>query len=150
MESRDKKENSALLKTNMVVAVIAWLILIVAKAAGAIAMHWALVWLGILWIPYVVLCTALVITIIVICARSIKDRVHDKLRARNVNAQIRAHAMAFGVWDRPEALGGKALELSAWEHYKIKRKRGETDKELRCRCMIAKADAEERSENHGA
>ena len=150
MESRDKKEFSTKGKIIVALVVVNWLLLIVAKATGEISMSWPLVWLSILWIPYFVFCVTLVIMIMVIAALSVKDRVRDKLRARDVNARIRAHAMAYGIWDRPEALGGKALELSAWEHYKIKRKRGETDKELRCRCMIAKADAEERSEQHGA
>lgn len=47
-----------------------------------------------------------------------------------------------GAWDkRPMPLGGRALELKAWEDFNIKRKQGETDTELRRRCMAA-ADTE--------
>lgn len=53
-------------------------------------------------------------------------------------ARIIAQAKASGDWDRkPLALGGRALELKAWEDFKIKREPGETDAQLRRRCMAA-------------
>lgn len=60
-----------------------------------------------------------------------------KLRKRKTNRRIIRQAKAAGVWDKPKALGGKALELKAWKDYKIKRKPGETDACLRLRCMNA-------------
>ena len=43
--------------------------------------------------------------------------------------------------DKPEPLGGIELEDAAWLHFKITRNPGETDEELRSRCMAA-ADAQ--------
>lgn len=42
--------------------------------------------------------------------------------------------------DKPEPIGGNELEDAAWLHFKITRAVGETDEELRSRCMAA-ADA---------
>lgn len=52
---------------------------------------------------------------------------------REVDARIIAQAKEWGLWDKPRLLGGRALELKAWEAYKIKRAPGETDAHLRSR-----------------
>lgn len=59
-------------------------------------------------------------------------------RRRKVDRRIIRQAKAIGAWDkRPTTLGGRALELKAWEDFKIKRKPEETDAQLRRRCMAA-------------
>lgn len=59
-------------------------------------------------------------------------------RRRLVDRRIVEQSKALGVWDKnPIVLGGRALEIKAWERFKIKRKPGETDKDLRRRCMNA-------------
>jgi hypothetical protein len=63
-----------------------------------------------------------------------------KLRKHKRDQRIIRQAKAAGVWDKPEALGGRALELKAWQDYKIKRKRGETDACLRLRYTDAAAN----------
>lgn len=60
-----------------------------------------------------------------------------KRRKRKRDRRIIKQATAAGVWSKPEVLGGRALELKAWQDYKIKRKPGETDACLRLRCMNA-------------
>ena len=57
-----------------------------------------------------------------------------KRRRWKTDRRIIRQAKAAGVWDNLNALGGKALEIKAWEAYKIKRKSGETDACLRMRC----------------
>lgn len=53
-----------------------------------------------------------------------------------VDARIIRQAKAADVWDKtPIVLGGRALELKAWQGYKIKREPGETDAQLRGRIM---------------
>lgn len=65
---------------------------------------------------------------------------HPGTVRRKVDRRIIRQAKAAGVWNkRPTPLGGRALELKAWEDFKIRRLPGETDAELRRRCM-AKAD----------
>ena len=56
---------------------------------------------------------------------------------RKADARIIRQAKALNVWDKPTALGGRALELKAWQDYKIKREPGESDACLRHRCTIA-------------
>lgn len=57
---------------------------------------------------------------------------------RKADARIVAQAKAAEVWDKkPIVLGGRALELKAWEDFKIKREPGEPDAHLRRRCMAA-------------
>lgn len=66
---------------------------------------------------------------------AVLDRVFDKLcRRRKIKRRIIRQAKAAGIWDNLNALGGRALELKAWEAYRIKRKSGETDACLRIRC----------------
>lgn len=59
-------------------------------------------------------------------------------RRRLVDRRIVEQAKALGVWDKnPIVLGGRALEIKAWERFKIKREPGEPDAHLRLRCMNA-------------
>ena len=60
-----------------------------------------------------------------------------RLRHRKAaDARIIQQAKGAGVWDKmPIVLGGRALELKAWQGYKIKREPGETDAQLRGRIM---------------
>lgn len=56
---------------------------------------------------------------------------------RAVDRRIIAQAKAAGLWRAyPIILGGRALELKAWELCRIKREPGETDAKLRLRCKI--------------
>lgn len=62
-------------------------------------------------------------------------------RRRKTDARIIAQAKAIGVWDKkPIVLGGRALEIKAWEDFKIKREPGEPDANLRRRYMKAEAN----------
>ena len=63
------------------------------------------------------------------------QRALEKRRKRKRDQRIIQQAKAANVWDKPDVLGGRALELKAWQDYKIKRKPGETDDSLRRRCM---------------
>jgi len=54
-------------------------------------------------------------------------------RRINRDRRIIAQAKAAGVWYNMKALGGRALELRVWEDCKIRRKKGETDAQLRRR-----------------
>lgn len=74
-----------------------------------------------------------VMTVLDIIARIARRR-----HRRKADARIIAQAKAAEVWDkRPIVLGGRALELKAWEDFKIKREPGEPDAHLRRRCMTA-------------
>ena len=67
-----------------------------------------------------------------------KEEAKQEKRGKCIVRQLKA----AGLWEkRPTPLGGRALELKAWEDFKIQRKPGETDEELRSRCMAA-ADAQ--------
>ena len=57
------------------------------------------------------------------------------MHMRKVNRRIKRQAKAMGVWDKPQSLGGRMLELYAWGHFQIERKDGETDAQLRRRCI---------------
>jgi uncharacterized protein (DUF58 family) len=109
-------------------------ILVSFKILGIIKLDWLTVALGILWIPLLLLIIGAVLALVVILAARIKR----ELRMRKVARRIIRQAKATGVWDNPNALGGKALELKAKE-YKIKREPGETDAELRRRIRGAMA-----------
>ena len=61
-------------------------------------------------------------------------------RKRKRDRRIIMQATAAGAWDRLDVLGGRALELKAWQDYKIKRKPGETDACLRLRIEGAQLD----------
>lgn len=70
-------------------------------------------------------------------------------RRRKTDARIIAQAKAAGVWDKkPIVLGGRALELKAWEDFKIKREPGETDAKFRRRYSLIDI-ATRKAEEHG-
>lgn len=62
-------------------------------------------------------------------------RLRRWIRRRKLDRRIIKGAEALGIWGEPKALGGRALELYAKEKRGIKREPGETDAELRRRCM---------------
>ena len=63
--------------------------------------------------------------------------IFSKLRKRKRDHRIIRQAKAAGLWDDPHRIGGRALELRAWQQYRIKRKPGETDACLRLRMWNA-------------
>lgn len=120
------------------VAFVLWVILITLKTAGAVRMSWPLVLSGIVWLSWIVFLLVPALVALVRQAAKLKRW----YRRRKVDRRIIRQAKAIGAWDkRPTPLGGRALELKAWEDFKIKRWPGETDAQLRRRCM-AKADEE--------
>ena len=78
---------------------------------------------------------------IFICAPFAVLKIKRLLRKRKTDRRVIRQAKAAGVWDKPQVLGGRALELKAWKLYRITRGPGETDKDLRRRCMT-RADNE--------
>lgn len=115
-----------------------WLILIVLKALNMVSMSWIAVLLGGFWIlPLLMAASAALVFMLRLAARFKRW-----YRSRKVDRRIVRQAKAIGAWDkRPTPLGGRALELKAWQDFKIKKLPGETDAELRRRCMAA-ADQE--------
>lgn len=110
-----------------------WTFLIFLKSVGYIDWHWAVVlgsfwWIALLWCAI----TALLVLIIYGLVK-----LKRWIRRRKVDRRVIRQAKAIGVWDKPQCLGGRALELAARKYFKIKRKPGETDKELRYRCLEA-------------
>lgn len=72
--------------------------------------------------------------------------VHRCWRHMVVDHRIIRQAQAAGVWDKtPTVLGGRALDLKAWEAYKIERRFGETDTSLRIRCWAADVLAQQKA-----
>jgi len=61
-------------------------------------------------------------------------KLKSRCRRRKRDREIIALAKEWGVWDKPQCLGGRALELKAWKDFKIKREPGESDVSLRHRC----------------
>lgn len=129
---------AGLLLLFMIISDGAWIALIIAKTCGSVRMNWIAVLLGAFWLPALVLAFSLGIAGLLVLAAYIKRQIRRKKTDRRIIKQ----AKALGAWDkRPTPLGGRALELKAWEDFKIKRQQGETDAELRRRCMAA-ADME--------
>lgn len=111
-----------------------WLSLIVLKAFDMVSMGWIAVLLGGFWILPLLLAASAALVLVVRLA----SRFKHWHRRRKVDRRIIRQAKAIGAWDkRPTPLGGRALELKAWEDFKFKRLPGETDAELRRRCMAA-------------
>lgn len=125
------KSYAPVLKMVAVIDGILWLLLLAAEATGALNMGWPAALLGAVWIPAVtflfIACELLALLLAVNIKRAIRER--------EVAKRIRAQAIKMGFWDKPELMRGKALDLWAREKYRIKRKRGETDQQLRERCM---------------
>ena len=143
MESRETKKSKQSTKWTIraILSVAIWLSLIILKERGALEMSWTAVLLSIVWVPALTYLVASVLAFILVEALELAENIKRRRRKRKENRRIIDQARAFGVWDKPQSLGGKALELSAWEHHKIKRKRGESDADLRRRCMM-RADIE--------
>lgn len=136
MENKEKKRPVM----GYVIAALAalnWFMLIALKVMGGVDLSWPVVLLGCLWIPAITLVLATVVAYIIVLAADVKHKIRERRQVR----RIREQAKALNIWDKPQALGGRALDMSAWENFGIKRKRGETDMHLRRRCM-AKADPE--------
>lgn len=133
MDEKDNRYIGAAI-LGMIVGVVLWVILICLKAAGAVTMHWALVLSGLVWLTWIMYaCAALVAAIVHQIAKVKRWR-----RQRKIDRRIITQAKGAGVWDKkPIVLGGRALELKAWQDFKIKREPGETDAHLRRRCMTA-------------
>lgn len=69
-------------------------------------------------------------------ALTLHHRIKQRRHRREADHRIEEQAKAAGVWDKePLVLGGRALEIKAWRHYKIKREPGEPDAHMRRRCM---------------
>lgn len=129
---KDNRYMTALI-IDVFVALGLWLILIGLKAAKVIGMHWALVLSGLVWISWALFALAALAGAVMWLLVQLKRW----KRSRKNDRRIIRQAKAAGVWDKPQVLGGKALELKAWKDFKIKRKPGETDASLRRRCMNA-------------
>lgn len=130
---KDKVEGSVLTLYAMLSGVF-WLVLIGLKALDIVSLSWPTVLLGAWWIPLLLLVIVFVVLYVLLAIERIKRRIRDKQLERRIINQ----AKAIGVWDkRPIVLGGRALDLKAWEDFKIKRKPGEPDAHLRRRCMAA-------------
>ena len=124
------------------ISAVAELILICCKIAGLVTWSWPAVLLSYFWIPIAVMVAFVLLAVgIHIFCRAMR-RYREWKRRNEADRRIIRQAKAIGAWDkRPTPLGGRALELKAWEDFKIKRLPGETDAQLRRRCM-AKADEE--------
>lgn len=84
------------------------------------------------------LCCCLMIYYTVAMVYNIIAWIKKRRHRRKADARIIAQAKGAGVWDKqPIVLGGRALELKAWQDFKIKREPGEPDAHLRRRCMAA-------------
>ena len=130
-KSNDKKLNITWTCSDSCACLFLWAFLILLKAVGYIDMHWALVLLGIVWIPLLWIALTVLLLLVIYGLIKLKRR----RRRRKNDRRIKRQAMALGVWDKPQVLGGRALEICAWETYGLIRRSGETDAELRRRCM---------------
>ena len=135
-ERKDNRLMAALIIDSLV-GIALWALLIVLKATGHSSLHWAVVLSGIVWIVWLLMGLSAMMAAIVGMIQKLK-RLH---RRRKIERRTIKQAKAVGVWGKPKALGGRALELMARKCYGIKRLPGESDKDLRRRCMT-KADNE--------
>lgn len=109
-------------------------------------LDWEFALLGTLAFVGAVLLVCIALALLLFLIAEIRRRI----RKRKVDRRIIRQAQAAGVWDKmPILLGGRALELKAWQEYKIKRANGETDKELRLRCMAAAGERPDNSTTKG-
>lgn len=82
----------------------------------------------------IIISFAFSICLVVDIAFAIYKWIRQRKHRRKADARIIAQAKGAGVWDKtPIVLGGRALELKAWEDFKIKREPGEPDAHLRRR-----------------
>lgn len=122
------------LAADIIAALVLWAVLIIAKAVGAIDLHWAVVLSGIAWISWALFLTTALLYALIMPVLYIRHR----YRLHKVDKRIIRQAKAIGLWDKKlYFLGGRALELKAWHDFRIKRRPGESDVQLRRRCMNA-------------
>lgn len=134
MEERNNSGCMAVYVLDALAGFVLWVLLTCLKAAGVVSMHWAVVLSGLVWIP----CAVFAFTVLAAALVRLIAKVKRWRRRRKADRRIIAKSKAVDVWDASRiVLGGRALELKAWEDFKIRRKRGETDAELRRRCMTA-------------
>lgn len=106
------------------------LIIVFFKLTGFIELPWKYLLSGFAWVFMVLfLFNAFALTIIWGL-----EKLQDCIRRRKIDRRIIKQAKALGIWDKPEALGGRALELYA-KKIGLKREPRETDASLRRRCM---------------
>ena len=130
----------------MAAALGLWLALIAMKAAGMVDMHWALVLSGIVWISWGLIIFA-VVGASIAYALYLLGRWY---RCKRIERRIIRQCKAVGVWDVPQVLCGRALDLKMWKDYKIKREPDETDEELRTRWRtLFDDDKQEGAESDG-
>lgn len=113
-----ERENKSYLIVWFTIAAISgllWLTLIGLKYFGLVSVGWITVLLGVWWIPLSLLAIGLTAGLTLIAFGRVRSQI--------------------GRTKRPKPLAGKALDHAAWNDYKIKRKPGETDEQLRRRCM---------------
>ena len=134
-ERKDNRLMAALIIDSLV-GIALWALLIVLKATGHCNLHWAVVLSGIVWIVWLLMGLAAIMAAIGGIIQKLK-RLH---RRRKIDRRTIKQAKAVGVWGEPKALGGRALELMARKYYGIKRLPGESDKDLRRRCMTEADD----------
>lgn len=135
----------SIMVTDILVALVLWALLIVLRGIGVIDMHWALVLSSLVWITWSLFATSFCVYAAFFCITALVCFVLNGLiklkswhRRRKVDRRIIRQAKAAGIWDKePIVLGGRALELRAHKEFKLSRAPGETDKELRQRCMTA-------------
>lgn len=116
-----------------------WVLLIILKAAGVISMGWIAVLSGIVWLPWLLAVTAVLVVTILYAAAKLKRW----YRRHKMDARIIQQAKAAGVWNTNA--GGRALELYAKE-CGVKKFAGESDAHLRYRIKEA---AENGGPSHG-
>lgn len=113
--------------SDMIAALVIWVLLIVLRGFNLINMHWALVLSSLLWVSWGLF---LLTVLLYLTIRTLRLW----YRRLKVDRRVIRQAKAAGVWGNPRALGGRALELYAWKKHRLKRKPGELDKDLRLRC----------------
>ena len=124
-----EKEKSKFIR-EVVVFCATYLAFIGLKALGILQQPWRSVLSFPFWYVFVSFCCSLAFLAAIGAVTAVKAVNHRK----KVDRRVIRQAKAAGVWDKPQYLGGRALELRAWEDFKIKRLPGETDTALRRRC----------------
>lgn len=129
----EDKKYSAAPAVYICVAIALWVLLLALKGAGVVDLHWAVVLSGIVWISWGLLAVGVLAVGIYFAAWYGCLQLKRLHRRRKRDCRIIRQAKALGVWEMPNTLGGRALELKARKEYRIKRVPGETDGELRAR-----------------
>lgn len=136
MEERNECGCLSVLAFEAMLSLVMWVVLIILKAFNAIYMHWALVLSGILWISWALF----LLTAIVAGAVTLATRIKAEYRQRKIDRRVRTKMDQLGLWAMPQVLGGRALDIYAWDQLRIKRKPGEGDADLRHRCAETRAE----------